>query len=229
MARSSFSRLGIINVALGRAGYAEVEALEDTSKAFRQASRFYDARVDGLLGMFPWNFATRKLRMTQTVLPEAHPTGKIYRYDLPSDGVYLWDVYPYRGFSREFNDSWDGIQYPYVIFPVVSLGELTLDPTVGEFLDGAFYSNYESMYCLYTHNSPVRPQDFTVQFRDTLMLQIEDDLRVGRQKDAETLSVLGGQNKAAREALLVPASYENRKNMPKVPRSETLRRMDKWV
>ena len=231
MARGSATKTDIINAALRRCGkskIADADQEQGTNEAAQDALLFYKLRYEELLEVFPWSFATKRPALTRRSVPAGDSTGMRYFYELPVDGVFLWDIYPVKGYAREYTDNWDFNQYDSIAFPITSLVGFTFNTNIGEFLDGKIYSNYDTMYCLYTHNSPVRTQDFGTSFRKCLENAIVDSMQEGRQKDAQALDVIFKKNADENKTMFSSKSVENRRNLPKVPRCQTLQKMDRW-
>lgn len=85
------SEVSICNQALTELGADPIASLnEQTSRAIRCNAVFDNLRRE-LLAVFPWSFATKRVELPQNT--EAPLFGYQYQYTLPSDCMYLWEVY----------------------------------------------------------------------------------------------------------------------------------------
>jgi len=73
----------ICNLALGLLGQSQIMSLDDASQAARFCKRFYSQSRDEVLQAHPWNFAMRRMTLSQLSTPPS--SGWAAQYQLPTD------------------------------------------------------------------------------------------------------------------------------------------------
>ncbi len=84
------STTDIINRALGRLGESRVTSIDEASPAGRACKLHYEPTRDALLRSHPWNFATKRVTLSQ-VLP-VPLFNWAYAYQMPADSLRLTEV-----------------------------------------------------------------------------------------------------------------------------------------
>lgn len=90
-------KVEICNIALGRIGAADIERIDEASKAARTCRRFFDVDRKNVLEKFPWTFATRRV---QLALLNENPPDYKYAYRYPSDCLKIRRIYN-KDYSNE--------------------------------------------------------------------------------------------------------------------------------
>jgi len=81
----------ICNVALALLGEDLILTIENpTTKVQKTCNLFYQRARNAVLAIYPWNFATKRLTLQQSVTTPVY--GYLYAYPLPADYIKLQDM-----------------------------------------------------------------------------------------------------------------------------------------
>ena len=81
----SISRTELVNKALTLVGAAPVVNIDDNTQNARIVSRVYEQALKSLLSEAPWNFATKRVLLSQLSVELAwYDTGEVYVYQRPN-------------------------------------------------------------------------------------------------------------------------------------------------
>lgn len=237
MSRSVLSKLDLINLALMKTGKARTNDLEnDRTDDVDNALLAYKARHQKLMSLFPWGFARKAARMDRRDARdgEGRAYGMKWRYLIPADAVLVWDIYPSPGYAREFSDDWDRRWHPRIAatslpYLTSDRARLLIDDTVGRIYRDGVYSNWDTLYCVYTTNEENRAEDFSAPFAAMMENMMEELLQKGRQTDGETMSRIESSNRRDDAMMLGKQSIENRHEMDTVGETEAVRNMRDWM
>lgn len=111
----ALSQINIYNQAFFALGLPRATSTTEDSKAVRAANEMYEICRDELLSMHTWNFATKRVALTQSTTTPAF--GYSYQYALPSDFLRLVRLsnkaitYRIEGLYLLTDDSEVSIQY----------------------------------------------------------------------------------------------------------------------
>ena len=83
----ALSQINIYNQAFFALGLSRATSTTEDSKAVRAANEMYEICRDELLSAHTWNFATKRIQLTQSTTTPAF--GYAYQYALPSDFLRL--------------------------------------------------------------------------------------------------------------------------------------------
>lgn len=145
----AYSKVGIINLGLIRAGSKTISSLTETSDQAVSANAIYDYILDEVLESSNWSFAKERVELTQ--LSTAPSFGYDYQYSLPVDCL--------RVISVSHEDGSGGLEY------VIEGGNVLTDEDNTE----------ESLYCEYIKRV-TDPAKYTSKFIKALSLRLAADL-----------------------------------------------------
>ncbi len=91
---SSNGKITIWNMALGFIGTRTVASEEEKVLEAVQCKLYWDSARRQALRDFPWNFAQRRARLGQIVLPEGYEEQYSFAYALPGDMLQALRLYP---------------------------------------------------------------------------------------------------------------------------------------
>lgn len=229
MSRTDTTELDIINavsVKVGKGILTSTQASDDED--VREILLGYKLRYELLLATFPWSFASNRDELQRHNLPSTDNSGFAYRYSLPPDGLYLWEIYRHPQESLYNTNAYDNRRYNYTPYPILDIDASILSPNVGTLLNGYIYSSAPQLYALYTRRGRIEPQNFTAQFKRILENEIEVFYQTGKQKPTEALNSLRGENQRVNKEMRGSSSKENRYDNNKVSSSDTLAGMDSF-
>lgn len=81
----AYSKIGIINLALGKIGVARISSLTEDSAQCIKAVEVYDYILDEVLESADWRFAKRRVALSQSTTAPANTNQYDYAYPLPQD------------------------------------------------------------------------------------------------------------------------------------------------
>ncbi len=97
---STAGTLDIVNMALGFAGQRTIASLRENTPEAVQCDLFWDRARRSALQDYPWNFARRRVRLAETLLPDAYSGEWRHAYGLPDGCLKVLSVgeegRPYR-------------------------------------------------------------------------------------------------------------------------------------
>jgi hypothetical protein len=85
------AEVDIVNSALIKLGDETISSLSDSNKRARLANEQYDKCRREVLSAHPWNFALKRVQLSQNATAPAF--GFTYRYDVPADNLRIWRVW----------------------------------------------------------------------------------------------------------------------------------------
>jgi len=145
----STSKLSIYNSALIKCGAETISATGDSNKRARMVNEQYDKCRREVLSAHPWNFALKRVQLSQDATAPAF--GYDYRYALPADNLRIWRAWD------SSNDSED--------HEILNWKEE----------NGFILTDEAAVYALYIYDC----QDTTIfeaKFEETLALRISGDV-----------------------------------------------------
>lgn len=206
---TAFTKTEILNLALIQAGYNTITNFDaDTSEIANKCRIYYKHVYALLLCMAPWQFATKRAKLTRISLdPDDSPFD--FEYQFPADTEYLWDIY-----SGEFGAVYSGQDVAsyadrYHSLPLAQGASILYG--IGEVSGGRVLSNQKELSCFYTSNADFDPTVFSAMFRDQMVKEIE--IMLIRQKDtgAEELQLKERLYSKGKRDNLTRSARQNRK------------------
>lgn len=198
----------VVNRARRLAGKERIDnAMEDMSDEGKDSRLVFETSFKSLLSAGPWNFATKRKRLER--VSETPIDSYTFSFLLPTDGLFLWDLYN-TGAGRINEISYFlGTQYSYVAFPLNS-GLKFLDNTA-EIIGNRIASNYSELSVLYTVDQKFPLTTCSQPFIDTLVLNMEEAFFKIKNTDEQDLQYRIGSNEKIRKKRNAQTSKENRK------------------
>ena len=217
---SALSKLELINLCLGRAGSDALPALESVSTTEgKQALLFFDDRFCQLVSKFPWPFITKRVLLDQV---QGKTQRFQYKYRIPNDVLYIWDIYPDKRNARIYPSSWDLTYIPYELYENFNFFG---DTENYEIIDNHIESSYTRVYLHYTTANEVPIETANQQFLSILKHEITNDLLRAKGVDTERLALEDSNAEKVRQDSFGRQSIENRKSVS-LPRAKIMTKLD---
>lgn len=200
------SRDEILNKALLGASKPRVLDFDTaTNEDAQNALLFYKQRYHQLLSKFPWPFACKRVRLEST----GQAGARFYNvFEIPADLHYVWDLYLNKQDYTTYPTIWDGTTYSYELWINGHTG--MLNKGYAELIDGRLESNHTYLYVYYTSKRAISTEEFSQQFEDMLIAEIEYDLMKTKAVDTERLALAHQERGQIRNEGKEGASTENR-------------------
>lgn len=205
----SFTKTDIANLALIQAGYNTITNFEtDPVEIAKKVRVYYKHIYQLLLCVAPWQFATKRARLTRISL-EPEDTPFQFEYQFPADALYLWDIY-----SGEYGEVFSGQEVAsyadrYHSLPLAHGSSLVYG--VGEVSGNRVLSNRDELNVFYTTSEEVDPSKFSPMFRDQLVRELEIMLIRAKDTGAEELQLKERLYRTEKRANLTRSARQNRK------------------
>lgn len=170
-------QVAIVNTAILRVGGKTITALTEPTPEGRAASQFYLPALDKVLRDLPWNFATRRVVLTDisaTVLPA---TNWAFTYTYPSDCVAAREIVV------------EGLRLPRNFERIPF--EVATAPN-GDAVEKVIYTDLEEAELIYTTRMQTEGY-FDADFSDALSWKLASELVVPLGKAPALLSYCEGQ------------------------------------
>lgn len=221
--RNTLTKLDIINSALSITGTGLLKNFDGADEITNKAQLFYNRHYQALLALFPWHFVTRREQMTRT---DVAGSKYKYRYIVPGNVLYVWDIYPDREDYIDYGDSYDSSRVftPYS-YPL-QRGAGVVDD-IGEIIQGDIHSDSPTLFIFYTFSQKVPEDKFTQQFVTLLVNKMEMDLSKAKLADTEKLALLAEMHENDKNANLKDQSIENKTSV-RIPRARIMGRLDRF-
>jgi len=206
---TAFTKTEIINLALIQAGYNTITNFEtDTSEIANKCRLYYKHVYALLLCVAPWQFATKRAKMTRILLA-TDDTPFTYEYQFPADTEYIWDIY--SGDNGTVFSGQDVAAYANKYYTLPLAQGTSLLYGIGEVSGNRILSNQSELSCFYTSNADFDPTLFSAMFRDQMIKEIE--IMLIRQKDtsADELQLKESLYSKGKRDNLVRSARLNRK------------------
>lgn len=206
---TAFTETDIVNLALIQSGYNTITNYDtDTSEIAKKCRLYYKHVYSLLLCVAPWQFATKRAKMTRIPLDPAD-SQYAFEYQFPADTEYLWDIY-----SGEFGSVFSGSDVSayagaYHSLPL-AVGASILNG-LGEVSGNRVLSNHANLSVFYTSNAVFSPTLFSAMFRDQLVKEMEIMLIRSKDTGAEELQLKENLYRAEKKSNLTRSARQNRK------------------
>lgn len=204
------SKTDIVNIARTRAQLELIDDIDGATDADARKSRLILREVEDLvLRMFPWKHAAKRVEL-QNIGQQGNPSYEYqYRYQLPADYAYIWQLYPEGGYdTAHWGRYYENLAYIYYAGGFVG-GTFDLQ-NLGEIIGDEFQSNVFPMYCLYTARGPVDYSKVDPQFVDVMKVELMKRFIEMKGLGAEEYTALNRNMRAERKEAKKLASIQNR-------------------
>lgn len=206
---TAFTKTDIANLALIQAGYNTITNFESSTEEVAKKVRLYYMHVYNLLlCVAPWQFATKRAKLTRISL-DPDDTPFKYEYQFPSDAIYLWDIY-----QGEYGNVYSGHDIAtyadrYHTLPLAQGASIVSG--IGEVSGNRVLSNQDELSVFYTSNEDFDPSVFSPMFRDQIIKELEIMLIRAKDTGAEELGLKERLYKNEKRANLTRSARQNRK------------------
>ncbi len=228
---TNYSKLDVINLSTALTGHGITNDLSGSDQFVKKANLFYKRNYQKLMALFPFNFATDRLKLPQSESGKKY----IYKYKLPEDALFAWEFYPDQYNYTDFGTYYDSYNAPNYLYSFLqggafyseNIGEIRSEVSVVDGVrteSGRFiYSNFGEMWLYYTRKEEFPPEQWTQQFAELMIDAIERDLAKSKQTDVDRLQLMYREHKENRESNLRDASIEDTKSR-RIPEARIITR-----
>lgn len=210
---NSLTLLEIVNEACEEARQGELSNLGEETPLARRSRRHYKRTFQRLVSSYPWPYLTKRVELVQDANHVTTGASAYrYRYQIPRDAAFLWDIYRTPSNYRQYGYLWDYGSYRAYAFPYDDHSALMGD--TGELVNGGVESNYSQMFCLYTPKveNPLtyNTLQLTQQFVEVLIKEMAI-LYEGDNNNVELKKLNIAQHKSDIREMKTLSAIQNRK------------------
>lgn len=205
---TTFTKTDILNLALIQAGYNTITNFDnDTSEIAKKCRLYYKHCYELLLCAAPWQFATKRAKMTRIELND--DSRFQFEYQYPSDALYLWDIY--SGEEGTVFSGSDVASYADMYHTLPLAQGSTILYGLGEVSGNRVLSNYSSLSVFYTSREDFSPDKFSPMFRDQLVKELEIMLIRSKDTGADELDLKERLYRTEKRSNMTKSARQNRK------------------
>ena len=227
--KNSLDKTEIINQVLFATSNSHVANLKSSNNSeVAKILGSYKRLYQFLLTKYPWSFATNRVELIRDNANDAQKKkyGYNYRYSLPVDLKYLWELSRSPTITKYPESNWDlQSRYSYWNFIPTTLAnyftEIAQDVFYGE---KYMYSNIDTLWCLYTHDQDVPESQMNVEFVEVMINSLINNVHESKQEAVDKLAYINQKTRRDNEEAMANVSRTDGRTK-EIPQSKIVKRM----